>query len=176
MPVESERLRRLARQAERRDHRAGLDGTQINGSMAHRLPHNLNISFAGRRRRRAADGNQRRGRFERLGVHVGDDRAELRAERAGRSRRSLAQLDSLWPRAGSTPRKKWITPRPACVETVKRLRELSPLYEAAEAAHQPLARLKFFVGARYIVPGKLPWRGAAHPSLTLALSHLPCLA
>ncbi len=44
MPVESERLRQL-RDRLKDAIASGLDGTQINGSLAHRLPHNINISF-----------------------------------------------------------------------------------------------------------------------------------
>lgn len=46
MAVESERLRRL-RDTLRAKLEAALDGVHVNGSMEHRLPHNLNLSFAG---------------------------------------------------------------------------------------------------------------------------------
>jgi cysteine desulfurase len=45
MPTESERLRGLRDKLNAALH-AGLDEIYINGSMEHRLPHNLNISFA----------------------------------------------------------------------------------------------------------------------------------
>lgn len=45
MPTESERLRRL-RDRLKEKIEAKLDEVYINGSMVHRLPHNLNISFA----------------------------------------------------------------------------------------------------------------------------------
>ena len=46
MPEESARLRGL-RDRLLAEIRAGLDDVRVNGSMAHRLPHNLNLSFAG---------------------------------------------------------------------------------------------------------------------------------
>ena len=45
MPVESERLRKLRDRLNEKLH-ANLDELYINGSMEHRLPHNLNVSFA----------------------------------------------------------------------------------------------------------------------------------
>ncbi len=45
MPTESERLRKLRDRLNEKLH-ANLDKLYINGSMEHRLPHNLNISFA----------------------------------------------------------------------------------------------------------------------------------
>jgi cysteine desulfurase len=45
MATESERLRKLRDRLNEKFH-AGLDEIYINGSMEHRLPHNLNISFA----------------------------------------------------------------------------------------------------------------------------------
>src|ERR1700732_2472049 len=45
MPAESDRLRGL-RDKLRAAMTSGLEGTSINGSMEHRLPHNINISFA----------------------------------------------------------------------------------------------------------------------------------
>jgi cysteine desulfurase len=45
MPVEGERLRKLRDQLNEKLH-ANLDEIYINGSMQHRLPHNLNVSFA----------------------------------------------------------------------------------------------------------------------------------
>jgi cysteine desulfurase len=45
MPVEAERLRKLRDRLNQKLH-ANLDELYINGSMEHRLPHNLNVSFA----------------------------------------------------------------------------------------------------------------------------------
>jgi cysteine desulfurase len=45
MPAESERLRKMRDRLNEKFHQ-GLDEIYINGSMEHRLPHNLNISFA----------------------------------------------------------------------------------------------------------------------------------
>src|SRR5205814_2029851 len=45
MATESDRLRRLRERLNEKLHRS-LDEIYINGSMEHRLPHNLNISFA----------------------------------------------------------------------------------------------------------------------------------
>ena len=45
MPTESERLRKLRDSLNKKLH-ANLDELYINGSMEHRLPHNLNVSFA----------------------------------------------------------------------------------------------------------------------------------
>ena len=45
MAAEGERLRKLRDRLNEKFHQ-GLDEIYINGSMEHRLPHNLNISFA----------------------------------------------------------------------------------------------------------------------------------
>ena len=99
---------RPARQAERgAARRSGRDLHQrLDGAPAAAQPeHQLRV----RRGRVAADGHQRRGGVVGLGLHVGQPRAVLRAEGAGRRRRPGAHLDPVRPRAGATPRKKWIT-------------------------------------------------------------------
>ena len=86
-----------------------LDEVYINGSMEHRLPHNLNISFAYVEGEIAADGHQRNRGIERIGLHLGDARTQLRAEGAGRGRRSGAHFDPIRPRPLQHAKKKWIT-------------------------------------------------------------------
>ena len=98
MPEESKRLRGL-RDRLKDGLFAKLDEVYINGSMIHRLPNNLNISFAFVEGESLADGHQRRGGIERLGLHLGHARTQLRAEGAGRGRGSGAHFDPL--RAGA---------------------------------------------------------------------------
>ena len=73
-----------------------LDEVFINGSMEHRLPGSLNISFAYVEGESPADGYQRHCGKQRLGLYLRNAGAELRAEGAGRGRRAGAQFDSLW--------------------------------------------------------------------------------
>ena len=65
-----------------------------------------------RRRRIAADGHQRHRGVERLGLHLGDARAQLRAEGSGRRATIWRTPRSASAWAGSTRKKKSITWRP----------------------------------------------------------------
>ena len=99
--------------------------------MEHRLPHNLNISFAYVEGEIAADGDQRhRGSsgsactsatlepsYVLKALGVGDDLAHSRSASAS---------------AASIPKKKSITWPTSVIEVVRKLRELSPLYEMAK--------------------------------------------
>ena len=49
-----------------------LDEVYVNGSLEHRLPGNLNISFAYVEGEVADDGHQGRRGVQRLGLHLGD--------------------------------------------------------------------------------------------------------
>ncbi len=96
MPEESSALRYL-RDKLKDKLMTELDEVYINGTMEHRLPHNLNISFAYVEGEIAADGHQRYRGFERIGLHFGDAGAQLRSEGSGRGRRSGALLHPLRP-------------------------------------------------------------------------------
>ena len=128
MPEESKRMAYLRDKLKDRL-LASLDEVYINGTMEHRLPNNLNISFAYRRRRVAADGHQRNRGIERIGLHFGHARTELRFEGAWARATTWRTPPSVSAWAGSTPRKKWITSPAKVIDVVKKLRELSPLYE-----------------------------------------------
>ncbi len=94
MAEEAVRLARAARSPEKRDHESARSvlHQRIDGvSTARQHQHQLRL----RRRRVAADGPERCRGVERLGLHLGDDRAIVRAEGAGRGRRVGAQLDPL---------------------------------------------------------------------------------
>ncbi len=94
MPAESERLRglrdRLKTEARSRADR-GLRQRLHGASPAEQPEHELRL----RRGRIAPDGDQGRGRFQRLGLHLCNARAQLCAEGAGRGRRTGAHFHSL---------------------------------------------------------------------------------
>ena len=77
---------------------AQLTDTYVNGSMEHRLPGNLNISFAYVEGEAMMMAHQGRGGLVGLGLHLGLAGAVVRAARAGRRGRAGAHLDSLRPR------------------------------------------------------------------------------
>ena len=91
----AERILGAARAPAARAHDAELDAVQLNGSLEHRLPGNLNVSFAFVEGEAHDDGHQGRRRLERLGLHERQPRAELRAARHGRRRRARPLVDSL---------------------------------------------------------------------------------
>ena len=97
MPTESERLRGLRDKLNAALH-AGLDEIYINGSMEHRLPHNLNISFA------YVEGESLLMGINDVAVSSGSRAprpasSRLRAEGTGRRRRPGALVDLVRPRA-----------------------------------------------------------------------------
>ena len=97
MATESERLRGLRDKLNAALHaEPGRDLHQrLDGAPAAAQPeHQLRVC----RGRVAADGHQRRGGVVRFGVHVGQPGAVLRAEGAGRGRRSGALVDPVRPR------------------------------------------------------------------------------
>ena len=110
---------------------AGLDGTSINGSMEHRLPHNLNISFA------QVDG-------ESLLMGITDVAVSSSSACTSASLepsyvlKALGVADELAHASIRFGLGRFNTEEEAdyasarVIETVKRLRELSPLYEAAK--------------------------------------------
>ena len=85
----------------RRDLHQRLDGT----SAAAQPQHQLRL----RRRRVAADGDQRRGGVIGLGLHLGESRAVIRVEGAWRRRRPGALVDPIRSRAGGRRKRKWTT-------------------------------------------------------------------
>ena len=95
MGTENERVRML------RDRLlAGLtqiEEVYVNGSMEHRVPHNLNISFNYVEGESLIMAIKGAGRFQRFGLHVGQPGAVLCAARAGPQRRAGAQLHPLHP-------------------------------------------------------------------------------
>ena len=96
MAAESVRLQRLARPPEGRhlrQARRGLYQRLDDAPPAAQHQHQLRV----RRRRIAADGHQRRRRIQRLGLHLGHARTQLRAQGAGRRRGSGAHFDPLRP-------------------------------------------------------------------------------
>ena len=97
MATESERLRGLRDKLNAALH-ANLDEIYINGSMEHRLPHSLNISFAYVEGESLLMGINDVAVSSGLRLHVGQPRAVLRAEGAGRGRRPGALVDPVRPR------------------------------------------------------------------------------
>jgi cysteine desulfurase len=130
MPDESERLRRLRDKL--KDAIMGrLDGTAVNGSMAHRLPNNLNLSFSG------VEGDALLMGINDIAVSSGSACTSAMIE-PSYVLRALGVSDDLSHRSirfglgrfNTEEEVDYVADR--VVETVKRLRELSPLYEAAK--------------------------------------------
>ena len=71
MPEESQRLAAL-RDRLKDGLLAALDGIHINGSLEHRLPNNLNVSFPGIDLGHTAGGFERHCAFLGLGLHLRD--------------------------------------------------------------------------------------------------------
>jgi cysteine desulfurase len=129
MPEEGERLRRLRDKL--REAIAGrLDGTAVNGSMMHRLPNNLNLSFSG------VEGDALLMGISDVAVSSGSACTSAMIE-PSYVLRALGISDDLshssirfgLGRFNTEEEVEYVADR--VVETVKRLRELSPLYEAA---------------------------------------------
>jgi cysteine desulfurase len=130
MAAESERLRGLRDRLKDAIAR-GLEGTTINGSMGHRLPHNLNISFA------QVDGESLLMGITDVAVSSGSACTSASLE-PSYVLKALGVPDELahssirfgLGRFNSEEEVDYAAAR--VIETVKRLRELSPLYEAAK--------------------------------------------
>jgi cysteine desulfurase len=130
MAAESERLLGLRDRLKDAIAR-GLEGTTINGSMEHRLPHNLNISFA------QVDGESLLMGITDVAVSSGSACTSASLE-PSYVLKALGVPDELahssirfgLGRFNSEEEVDYAAAR--VIETVKRLRELSPLYEAAK--------------------------------------------
>jgi len=110
---------------------AGLDGVFVNGSMSRRLPHNLNLSFAG------VEGEALLMGINDVAVSSGSacTSATLEPSHVLRALGVAEELAHSSVRFGlgrfnTEEEVDYVAAR--VVETVKRLRELSPLYEAAK--------------------------------------------
>jgi cysteine desulfurase len=109
----------------------GLDGTFLNGSMEHRLPNNLNVSFAG------VEGDALLMGINDVAVSSGSACTSATLE-PSHVLRALGVADDLahssirfgLGRFNTEEEVEYVAGR--VIETVKRLRELSPLYEAAK--------------------------------------------
>ena len=129
MPEEGERLRRL-RDKLKEAIMSRLDGTSVNGSMTHRLPNNLNLSFAG------VEGDALLMGINDVAVSSGSACTSAMIE-PSYVLRALGLSEDLshssirfgLGRFNTEEEVDYVADR--VVETVKRLRELSPLYEAA---------------------------------------------
>jgi len=130
MAAESGRLRGL-RDRLKDAIASGLAGTTINGSMVHRLPHNINISFA------QVDGESLLMGITDVAVSSGSACTSASLE-PSYVLKALGVPDELahssirfgLGRFNSEEEVDYAAAR--VIETVKRLRELSPLYEAAK--------------------------------------------
>ncbi|HXJ15996.1 MAG TPA: IscS subfamily cysteine desulfurase [Candidatus Polarisedimenticolia bacterium] len=130
MTEESERVRAL-RDKLRDAILTGLDGTFINGSMEHRLPNNLNVSFAG------VEGDALLMGINDVAVSSGSACTSATLE-PSHVLKALGVADDLahssirfgLGRFNTEEEVDYVAGR--VIETVKRLRELSPLYEAAK--------------------------------------------
>jgi cysteine desulfurase len=112
---------------------SGLDNTAINGSMSHRLPNNLNISFA------YVEGESLLMGINDIAVSSGSACTSAAIE-PSYVLRALGVSDDLahssirfgLGRFNTEEEVDYVAAR--VIETVKRLRELSPLYETAKAS------------------------------------------
>ncbi len=130
MPEESERLRRL-RDRLKEAIMSRLDGTAVNGSLPRRLPNNLNLSFSG------VEGDALLMGINDVAVSSGSACTSAMIEpsyvlRALGVSEDLAHSSIRFGlgRFNTEEEVDYVADR--VVETVKRLRELSPLYEAAK--------------------------------------------
>ena len=129
MPEERERLGRL-RDKLKEAISSRLDGTSVNGSITHRLPNNLNLSFAG------VEGDALLMGINDVAVSSGSACTSAMIE-PSYVLRALGLSEDLshssirfgLGRFNTEEEVDYVADR--VVETVKRLRDLSPLYEAA---------------------------------------------
>ena len=130
MVEESERLQRLRDRL--KDAIAGaLDGTSINGSMDHRLPNNLNVSFAG------VEGDALLMGINDVAVSSGSACTSATLEpsyvlRALGVPEEIAHSSIRFGLGRFNTDEEIDYAAARVIETVKRLRELTPLYEAAK--------------------------------------------
>jgi cysteine desulfurase len=130
MPEECNRMRGL-RDKLKDGIMSRLDGTAVNGSMAHRLPNNLNLSFSG------VEGDALLMGINDVAVSSGSACTSAMIE-PSYVLRALGVSDELshssirfgLGRFNTEEEVHYVADR--VVETVKRLRELSPLFEAAK--------------------------------------------
>ncbi len=130
MAEESERLRRL-RDKLKDSITSRLEGTSINGSMDHRLPGNLNLSFAG------VEGDALLMGINDVAVSSGSACTSATLEpsyvlRALGVPEELAHSSIRFGLGRFNTDEEIEYAAARVIETVKRLRELSPLYEAAK--------------------------------------------
>jgi cysteine desulfurase len=130
MADESERVRRL-RDKLKDAITNGLEGTSINGSMDHRLPGNLNLSFAG------VEGDALLMGINDVAVSSGSACTSATLEpsyvlRALGVPEDLAHSSIRFGLGRFNTDEEIEYAAARVIETVKRLRELSPLYEAAK--------------------------------------------
>ena len=130
MAQESEKLRRL-RDRLKETLTSRLDGTSINGSMVHRLPNNLNISFSG------VEGESLLMGINDIAVSSGSACTSANIEPSYVLKALGVSADDAHAsirfglgRFNTEEEVDYVAGR--VVETVQRLRELSPLYEAAQ--------------------------------------------
>jgi cysteine desulfurase len=128
MAQESEKLRRL-RDRLKETLTSRLDGTSINGSMVHRLPNNLNISFSG------VEGESLLMGINDIAVSSGSACTSANIEPSYVLKALGVSADDAHAsirfglgRFNTEEEVDYVAGR--VVETVQRLRELSPLYEA----------------------------------------------
>src|SRR6266853_530220 len=127
MAVESERLRKLRDYLNEKLHQQ-LDELYINGSMEHRLPHNLNISFA------YVEGESLLMGINDVAVSSGSACTSARLE-PSYVLKALGAGDDLARSAIRFGLGRWNTKEEVdyvaakVIDVVKKLRELSPLYE-----------------------------------------------
>jgi cysteine desulfurase len=135
MPQEGPRLARL-RDKLKDAIMSQLDGTGVNGSMTHRLPHNLNLSFSG------VQGDALLMGINDVAVSSGSACTSAMIE-PSYVLRALGVSDELshssirfgLGRFNSEEEVDYVADR--VIETVKRLRELSPLFESARPYPAP---------------------------------------
>ena len=131
MADESARILAPARAAAQAKLTAELDMVILNGSLEHRLPGNLNVSFA------YVEGEALMMAIKdvavslRVRLHLGIARAVVRAARAGRGGGHGALLHPLRPRPLQHRGGGGLRWHGLVVDKVKKLREMSPLYEMA---------------------------------------------
>lgn len=134
MPAESERLRKM-RDKLQEGLLSELDDISVNGHPTRRLPHNLNLSFAG------VDGEALLVGLSEIAVSTGAACASAKREsshvlRAMGVSEELAQSSLRFGLGRFNTEEEVEYVRGRVVETVGRLRELSPAYEAAKSGFQ----------------------------------------